>query len=132
MGPPSALHECPTRRSLATHEKSDPNYAFVANHGDFGGGAACHNAQKRDYGVNGEIDMRQGSPGLTNDFAEGQRNQLELGREPFEYFWCQRREQLIPRGLLHGRVREIRNDMVHPYAFTLGHFCDPLAPEINA
>jgi hypothetical protein len=108
------MYECPTQRSLATREKRDPNYAFVANHGDFGGGAVCHNAQNGDDGVNGEIDMRQGSPGLINDFSEEQRNQLELGREPFEYFWCQRGEQLIPHGLAYGCVREIRHDMVHP------------------
>jgi nitrogen-specific signal transduction histidine kinase len=47
IGVAGALHDGAARRGLAAHEQRDPDGAFIADHGDFGGRSILHDVQQR-------------------------------------------------------------------------------------
>jgi hypothetical protein len=80
------------------HEQRDTDRAFMADHGDLGGGAVFHHVQQGDDGGGGEINVFEFAAVFEQFLAEGQRNQFQVLKQGFQVLARQGRKQLILLG----------------------------------
>jgi len=102
------LHHRAAHGALA-FEQRHADHAFMADHGDLGGGAVLHHIEQRDDGGGGEVHIFHGIAELEEFLAERQLYQFQMFKQGFQCLARQRGQQFVLLGAAGTDHRPGRN-----------------------